>query len=64
MIKLFQQKADNALEQYLELRKRVIAYGAPHVWPQDDLLQASALQAMQATWQRAADLLRKEATRS
>ncbi len=58
MIKLFQQKADNKLREY-ELAKGKTTFG-PKDYPGVDDLVVSVLKAEALTWQKAADLLRKE----
>ena len=59
MIKLFQIKADNALEKYLQLRSKVVNK-AIRDWTQDELVESVRLQTESKVWQRAAELLRKE----
>ena len=59
MIRLFQSKADVALEKYLQHRAKVI--NQPIVdWTKDALVEGARLQTESKVWQRAAELLRKE----
>lgn len=59
MIRLFQSKADLALEKYLQHRAKVI--NQPIVdWTKDALVEGARLQTESKVWQRAAELLRKE----
>ena len=56
MIRLFQSKADVALEKYLQHRAIVAAKRAAC----DALVEGARLQTESKVWQRAAELLRKE----
>lgn len=59
LIRLFQQKADNALGMYVTLREKCV--GQPMgQWSQSDLIMAAGLKATMETWAKAAELLRKE----
>lgn len=62
LIKLFQQKADNALGLFVTLRERngqLQQLG----WTQSDMILAASLKAQMETWAKAAELLRKEELR-
>ncbi len=63
MIRLFQSKADLALEKYLQHRAKVINQSIAEAtvdWTKDALVEGARLQTESKVWQRAAELLRKE----